>query len=61
MIGTSGPFSSITALSMPQPRSAAIRCSTVPMDTPASLEITVQSLVSVTRSQSARISARSAG
>ena len=61
MIGTSGPFSSITALSMPEPRRAAIRCSTVPTEAPCSLATTVQSLVSTTASHLAGMTARSLG
>ena len=53
--GTSGPSTSISALSMPQPVSAAITCSTVPTRTVGSAGSarTVASLVSTTRSKRA--------
>ena len=44
--GTSGPFNSITALSMPQPLSAAIRCSMVATWLPRESTRLVQSGVS---------------
>ena len=55
MIGTSGPSMSISTWVTPVPASAAIRCSTVPTDTPAALVSIVQSRVSLTRSQRAGI------
>ena len=55
MIGTSGPVMSITALSMAQPRRAAIRCSTVLTVAPSSLPTVVDIRVSTTRSQVAGI------
>ena len=55
MIGTSGPSMSISTWVTPVPASAAIRCSTVPTDTPAALVSSVQSRVSLTRSQRAGI------
>ena len=48
MIGTSGPSTSISALSTPAPARAAIRCSIVPTRAEPS-PIVVQSLVSTTR------------
>jgi len=53
MIGTSGPLSSTTALSISQPRSAASRCSTVCTVTPCSLAIVVHSSDSTTLRQCA--------
>ena len=56
-MGTSGPSTSMRALSMPQPASAASRCSTVPMRT-RSLPSEVFIVVSTTCSESAAISTR---
>ncbi len=53
MIGTSGPSMSTSAWVTPVPASAAMMCSTVPSDTPASLRSSVQSVVSATRSKRA--------
>ena len=55
MIGISGPSMSISALSTPQPASAAITCSTVETPTPAPFDSTVHSLVSETASKRAGI------
>ena len=38
IIGISGPLTSISAFCTPQPESAAIRCSTVEIETPLSLD-----------------------
>ena len=57
MIGTSGPSSSTTALSMRLPARAASKCSTVATWTPSRLESTVESADSMLLLQSARISA----
>src|ERR1051325_9920765 len=57
MIGTSGPSSSTTALSIPQPASAAIRCSIVPTRIPSPFDSTVDKFDSHVLDQSARISA----
>ena len=55
-IGGSGPSTSTTALSMPQPASAAITCSTVPIRAPSLSASTVARRVSTTRSKRAGMS-----
>ncbi len=54
-MGTSGPSTSMRALSMPQPASAAKRCSTVPTRVPPRPS-EVFMVVSTTNSESAGIS-----
>ena len=55
MIGTSGPSRRTTASLIPHPANAAIRCSTVPTETPKSFDSRVHSIVSQTRSNRAGI------
>jgi hypothetical protein len=57
MIGTSGPSSSTTTLSISAPASAAMRCSTVPMVSPSPLLKVVHSEDSTAFRQLAAISA----